>query len=264
MKKGSSKARSGRLTRARGSKTVRRRKREGAPLPELTAQNRRELVEGALAIEDPEKRAEMLEALATVSADDDNPMWGAEGKRILGDAEPMPLGLTIYRCAHPGCDLNVWDGRAGPCCRSHTEQHGNRLPPFSIRDLNQIVRLVGYGLTEPQIAAVMHISPRTLRRRKREDPNLVAAIDMGKATAMKKVGQALYTKAVQGDLQAIRWWDITRSGIFPKRGSEVDYDRIIRAVFTVLETLAAEQSAELQLPDACGVAGKTRAKLSAT
>ena len=61
MKKDSSKARSGRLTRARGSRTVRRCKREGAPLPELTPKNRRELLEGALAIEDPEERAEILE-----------------------------------------------------------------------------------------------------------------------------------------------------------------------------------------------------------
>ena len=55
------------------------------------------------------------------------------------------------------------------------------------------------------------MSERTFRGKKHEE-RVSAALDKGRAVAEANVGKALYTKAVKGDITAIRWWETTRVG----------------------------------------------------
>ena len=79
-------------------------------------------------------------------------------------------------------------------------------------DIRRIEELAGYGLTIAQIAAVLGISDRTLRDHRGINPEIDAALQRGKAKAAAKVGRALYRRAVDGDVPAIRWWEMTREG----------------------------------------------------
>lgn len=89
---------------------------------------------------------------------------------------------------------------------------GKRLPPINEEMLRQAEELAGYGLTQPQIASVLGFSERTLRERKSESEAFDAALARGKAKAAAIVGKALFTRAKDGDIPAIRWWEMTREG----------------------------------------------------
>lgn len=86
-------------------------------------------------------------------------------------------------------------------------------PAIKLSDdhLRQIETLAGYGLTEAAIAHVVGISERTWLRKK-QSPEVLAALQKGKALAESQIGRALYVKAVGGDLGAIVWWEKTRAG----------------------------------------------------
>lgn len=88
-------------------------------------------------------------------------------------------------------------------------------------DYEKAAVMAGLGLTRPQIAAVLGMAPRTLNDRKNGDPRLAAALDRGKADAAIQVGQALFRRARAGDVNAIRWWEMTRLGMSERRHHEV-------------------------------------------
>lgn len=89
---------------------------------------------------------------------------------------------------------------------------GKHTKPLTENDLRQVEELAGYGLSLPQIAAVLGFSERTIHRKKDDDPDLVAALERGKAKAAAIVGKALFVRAKDGDVPAIRWWEMTREG----------------------------------------------------
>lgn len=81
---------------------------------------------------------------------------------------------------------------------------------FTDRDIGQIETLAGYGLSLPQIAAALMISEQEFMTRRNE--SLVnRALESGKAKAQGVVGKALYLRAKEGDIAAIRWWEMTRA-----------------------------------------------------
>ena len=82
---------------------------------------------------------------------------------------------------------------------------------FTAQDIGQIETLAGYGLTLAQIAAVVGISESEFRTR-RNEPLVSSALQSGQAKAQGVVGKALYLKAKEGDIAAIRWWEMTRAG----------------------------------------------------
>jgi transcriptional regulator with XRE-family HTH domain len=94
--------------------------------------------------------------------------------------------------------------------------------------LRQVEELAGYGLTQEQIAAVIGLSERTLRRRKEDTEVFSAAIQRGKAKASAEVGKSLFRRAKEGEVSAIRWWEMTRDGRSEKAQTEskveVTYD----------------------------------------
>lgn len=100
--------------------------------------------------------------------------------------------------------------------------------PVTDEMLRQAEELAGYGLSLPQIAAVLGFSERTLFSRKTESEEFAAALARGKAKASAEVGKALYRRAKDGDIPAIRWWEMTRDGRSERSKSEstveVTYD----------------------------------------
>lgn len=55
-------------------------------------------------------------------------------------------------------------------------------------------------INQDQIAIILGIDPKTLRKYYREE------LDTGKAKANAEIGQTLYQKAIDGDTTAMIWW----------------------------------------------------------
>ena len=104
-------------------------------------------------------------------------------------------------------------------------------PAFEMTDkiLGQIELLAGYGLTLPQIAAVIGIAEPTLYAKKTNNSIVNKALAAGRAKAEAKVGKSLYERAVDGDVAAIRWWEMTRA----KRSSEARIEQKTESRVTV-------------------------------
>lgn len=87
-------------------------------------------------------------------------------------------------------------------------------PRFEItpKMIAQIEQLAGYGLTVPQIAAVIGCDERTFRLKKATEETVFAAFQKGKAKAQGLIGKSLFEKALKGDTSAIIWWEKTRAG----------------------------------------------------
>jgi hypothetical protein len=83
-------------------------------------------------------------------------------------------------------------------------------------DLEQIELLSGYGLSMPQICAVIGISKSTLDTKRATQARVAQAVERGRAVAESQVGKSLFDRAVDGDIAAIRWWEMTRA----KRSAE--------------------------------------------
>ena len=83
--------------------------------------------------------------------------------------------------------------------------------------LEQMKKLAGIGLTRKQIAAYFGICERTLRRKRSTDERVRAALEEGLAKIAARVGQALVQQAVSGNINAIKWWEMTRTGRMPPR-----------------------------------------------
>jgi len=131
-----------------------------------------------------------------------------------------------------------------------------RAPEVDENMLRQVEELAGYGLTLDQIAAVLGFSERTMHRRKDEDENLVAAIKRGKAKAAAIVGKSLFGRAKEGDVPAIRWWEMTREGRSERQQTEAKVEvvsdaetdaRLARLMGDIIAKRAQDSSAE---PDA--------------
>jgi hypothetical protein len=100
-----------------------------------------------------------------------------------------------------------------------------KIPEITEDLLRQAEELAGYGLSMPQIAAVLGFCERTLHRRKNENESLLAALKRGRARAAAIVGKALFQRAKDGDVPAIRWWEMTREGRSEKNETAHVVDR---------------------------------------
>jgi AraC-like DNA-binding protein len=131
---------------------------------------------------------------------------------------------------------------------------GKHTPPLDENMLRQVEELAGYGLTMAQIAAVLGFSERTLHNKKTDE--LVAALQRGKAKAAAIVGKALFVRAKDGDVPAIRWWEMTREGRTERQQTEAKVEvvsdaetdaRLARLMGDIIAKRAQDSSAE---PDA--------------
>src|SRR3990167_419381 len=98
-------------------------------------------------------------------------------------------------------------------------------PPIEVTPdhLRQIEVLAGYGMTEASIAWVIGMCPDTFRVKKSKDERIPRALEKGKAGAETKIGEALYTKAINGDLGAIVWWEKTRANRYERSRHELTH-----------------------------------------
>ena len=128
-------------------------------------------------------------------------------------------------------------------------------------DYRQAETLAGYGLTNPQIANVLGLAARTFAERIHDDEELSASLDRGRAKAQAFVGEALfllatgktklvrvvqadgsiatervYTKAP--DIQAIRWYEMTRAGRSEKIQAAVTRDETERPMEERVDEIA--------------------------
>ncbi len=78
--------------------------------------------------------------------------------------------------------------------------------------LGKIEMMAGWGLARAQIAAVLGFSETTLIRKKVNEKRVSDALEAGKAKAQGRVGKSLFERAVEGDVAAIRWYEMTRAG----------------------------------------------------
>jgi hypothetical protein len=90
-------------------------------------------------------------------------------------------------------------------------QIGRPRKVISDEHIRQIEQLAAYDLTIPKIAAVLDISERTLARWKKSK-HVAQAFARGKAKAEAVIGKSLFELARDGNVNAIRWWEITRAG----------------------------------------------------
>lgn len=69
-----------------------------------------------------------------------------------------------------------------------------------------VMAMAGYGVPEADIAKVIRIDPKTLRKHYRDE------LDTGHIRANAKVAQSLYEQATTGNVTAAIWWSKCRMG----------------------------------------------------
>jgi DNA-binding XRE family transcriptional regulator len=80
------------------------------------------------------------------------------------------------------------------------------------RDIGQIERMAGLGLTVEKIALVLGVSRRTVFRWM-GDERIKTSFEKGRVLAELNVGKAIYEMAtVDRNLSAAIWWEKTRLG----------------------------------------------------
>lgn len=80
------------------------------------------------------------------------------------------------------------------------------------KDLRSAELAAGYGLTNAQIATLLGFSEEHLHDLKVGDEAVFTALERGRIKAQQTVGKALFLRAKDGDVAAIRWWEMTRAG----------------------------------------------------
>jgi hypothetical protein len=110
------------------------------------------------------------------------------------------------------------------------------------RDIVQVEKLAGYGLTEAAIAHILDLGSRTFRDKKAADARILAALEKGRAVAEGKVGKAIYVRALKGDMTAAIWWEKTRANRSDRH--VVDF----REVSSLTDEQLAERRKALGLP----------------
>lgn len=93
------------------------------------------------------------------------------------------------------------------------KKHGNTKFPNGFDDqmLNTVEAAAGIGLTIRAIAGLMNIGKTAFYEYMKAQPEIMEAVDRGKSKIEYKVGKALVERAVKGDVNAIRWYEMTRT-----------------------------------------------------
>ena len=80
------------------------------------------------------------------------------------------------------------------------------------KQIAELEKLAGYGLSQELIADFFNISDRTLRNRMKEDPEIYAAYKKGKAAAISHAAEKLHQAIDNGNLTAIIFFLKTKAG----------------------------------------------------
>jgi len=66
------------------------------------------------------------------------------------------------------------------------------------KEIEQIEKMSGLGITLAQCAAIIGVSKKTIERRVKDQPELAVAIEKGKALALSEVAKTAYQLATSG------------------------------------------------------------------
>lgn len=102
----------------------------------------------------------------------------------------------------------------------------------------------GLGLPHEQIAALIGIDDKTLRKHYREQ------LDVGKAKASAKVAQTLFNKALSGDTTAMIWWskaqmrwcEVQRHELTGANGSAIQVEANTEVFDALIQNLQLQKS----------------------
>lgn len=106
-----------------------------------------------------------------------------------------------------------------------TDQH-----IYSEEKLQHIEGLASAGLNLDKISDYLGIGRTTFWEHRKKNPEIQQRYEMGLAKAEAVIGKTLFEKAVEGDMQAIKWWEITRAGRAEKKEVEVTEKRLVVAL----------------------------------
>ena len=96
----------------------------------------------------------------------------------------------------------------------------SHVPTDATREM--VTRFARVGTKQDDIAAVMGIDPKTLRKHYREE------LDFAATHAIEQIGGALFTKAMSGDTGAIIFWLKTQAGW--KETSKIEGDLNLKVI----------------------------------
>jgi len=77
--------------------------------------------------------------------------------------------------------------------------------------LELVRRAAGLGLTRAATARLLGMCDKTFVERRKKFPIIDEVFETGKAEANLQVANALFKRAVSGDMAAIRWYEMTRT-----------------------------------------------------
>jgi hypothetical protein len=138
-----------------------------------------------------------------------------------------------------------------------TTKRTTQAVPVTDEMVRQAEELAGYGLSAVQIASVLGISEGTFHARKHDSDAFSEALERGRAKAAGIIGKALFLRAKDGDVAAIRWWEMTRQGRSERQHTdakvEVVHDpvadaRLARIVEETAARLATETYPRIEPP----------------
>ena len=98
---------------------------------------------------------------------------------------------------------------------------------YTKRKLEEIEKLAGLGLTLPMIASWLGLSKSGFEKNRKREPRIDEALERGRALAQEAVADALFKKALEGDVQAIKWWEMTRAGRSGKAQIETEHTHYV-------------------------------------
>lgn len=88
-------------------------------------------------------------------------------------------------------------------------------------DIAEVEKLAGQGLTYEQICLCLGIGDRTIYRKKKELAELAEAIERGRAKGVRDITNALFVKAMTGDVRACELFLKCRCGWTDKQQVDV-------------------------------------------
>ena len=94
--------------------------------------------------------------------------------------------------------------------------------------LRQVETLAGYGLTQEKICAVLGISRMTLTRGKKNTEKLSDALARGQAKGEAAAGRSLFDRVKDGDVGAIKWYEMTRCGRWEASRHDVTQETTVK------------------------------------
>ncbi len=78
-------------------------------------------------------------------------------------------------------------------------------PPRTKLPLDTVEKLAGIGCTDQEIAYVCGVSPKTVQRRRKDDPAFLSAIEKGAAVGRMSLRSAQFKAAIGGNATMMIW-----------------------------------------------------------